>query len=286
MILRQKLSAYWRLMRFDKPIGTLLLLWPTLWSLWLSATGLPPLKILFIFVAGVIIMRAAGCIINDIADRDIDPHVERTQARPLAAKEIQLSEAIILLLLMSCIAFVLVLQLNILCIKLAFIAMGLTLIYPFCKRFLPTPQVVLSLAFAFGVLMSDAAINNHISIATWILYLASCCWIAAFDTAYAMSDREDDIKVGIHSTALLLADYDCLFIVTLEVCFIIGLLLVGILKQLSWIYYAGVFCSAILFTQQYQRLKTRDKNQCFSVFLSNNWVGMAVFIAILMSLCL
>lgn len=281
--IRSKSSAYLRLMRFDKPVGTLLLLWPTLMALWVASGGVPRFDLLLIFILGVVVMRAAGCVINDIADREFDPFVERTKSRPLASGELTVKEAFVALFVMSLLAFFLVLQLNRYCILLSFIALMLTLLYPFTKRFFVAPQAVLSIAFAFGVPMAFAAVNNEVGVIGWLLYTATACWIIAFDTAYAMADRDDDRNLKIYSTAILFGKRDRLCIAILQLIQLVILMLLNYLLKLSWIFSFGVLFVSIIYIFQSVKLKSGARDRSFAVFLSNNWVGLILFTSLFLS---
>ena len=274
-------NAYWRLMRFDKPIGILLLLWPTWWALLLAGEGLPTPVNVLIFTCGVILMRAAGCVMNDIADRDFDPHVERTRLRPLASGELKLKQALGLFLLLMLLAFLLVLMTNALTIKLAFVGALLASTYPFFKRFTHLPQVVLGLAFGWGIPMAFAAENAQIALVAWWLLAINTVWSVIYDTIYAMVDREDDLAVGIKSTAILFGRFDIL-VTGLLMLLMVGMLAVmGIRLELAWPWSVAVAVSAALFVQQLVSIKSRDRDACFKAFLSNNWVGIALFLGLL-----
>ncbi len=278
--LRQRLSPYVRLMRFDRPIGTYLVLWPTLWALWLAAEGVPPLSTLAIFVAGVVLMRAAGCVINDFADRKIDGHVARTKARPLATGELQSREALQLFIGLCALSFVLVLFTNRLTVYLSFGAVALAATYPFMKRYTHFPQVVLGAAFAWSVPMSFAAVQNTVPAEAWLVYLAVVIWTVAYDTFYAMVDREDDLKIGVKSTAIYFGDEDRLMTGMLQASVVFILILMGSRFGLGFIYFVGVAVAAGLFVYQQKLIRHRQREQCFQAFLNNNYVGMALFAAI------
>lgn len=267
----------WRLMRFDRPIGILLLLWPTLWALWIAAGGLPSLRNLLIFSLGVVVMRAAGCVMNDIADRDFDPHVERTRGRPLASGELSVRAASTLLLALLVLAFLLVLFTNKLTITLAFAGAALALTYPFFKRITHLPQVVLGVAFGWSIPMAFAAERGAIPPEAWVLLVINTVWAVVYDTLYAMVDREDDLKVGIKSTAILFGTYD---LVVLRVLMGVMLALLGglgLFLDFGWPWYAAMSCVAGLFIHQLRLAKGRQRDQCFKAFLNNNWVGLALF---------
>ena len=274
-------NAYWRLMRFDKPIGILLLLWPTWWALLLAGNGLPSIKNVLIFTCGVILMRAAGCVMNDIADRDFDPHVERTCQRPLASGELNLKQALGLFLLLMLLAFALVLMTNALTIKLALIGAVLASTYPFFKRFTHLPQVVLGIAFGWGIPMAFAAENAVIPLVAWWLLAVNTLWSVIYDTLYAMVDREDDIAVGIKSTAILFGRFDILITGILMVLMIVMLAAMGLWLGLNWPWFAAILAAGILFARQLVTIRHRDQDACFRAFLNNNWVGVAIFAGLL-----
>lgn len=274
-------NAYWRLMRFDKPIGTLLLLWPTWWALLLAGDGLPTLKNALIFSAGVVLMRAAGCVMNDIADRDFDPHVERTQCRPLAAGELSLRQALVLFFVLMMLAFLLVLMTNALTVKLAFVGAALAASYPFFKRFTHMPQVVLGIAFGWGIPMAFAAETNSIAVIAWWFLAINTVWSVIYDTLYAMVDREDDLAVGIKSTAILFGKWDVAITGILMVLMIGMLIFAGTWLDLSWPWFVAVAVAALLFARQWLGVRGRDRDACFRAFLNNNWVGFVLFLGLL-----
>jgi len=276
-----KWNALWRLMRFDRPIGILLLLWPTLWALWVAGDGSPSTKNILIFCTGVVLMRAAGCIMNDVADRDFDPHVERTRSRPLASGELTVRQALITFFVVMLLAFSLVLMTNALTIKLAFAGAVLASTYPFFKRWTHFPQVVLGMAFGWGIPMAFAAENGQIASVAWLIFLINVIWSVIYDTLYAMVDRDDDMSIGLKSTAILFGRYDLLIIRLLKVLMIALLLVLGLDLQLSWPWFAGVAVAAVLFTRQQYQVRNRDRDACFKAFLNNNWVGVAVWVGLL-----
>ena len=278
--LKDRLNAYERLMRLDKPIGILLLLWPTLWGLWFAAGGVPPVDVLIIFVTGTVLMRSAGCVINDFADRNFDPHVERTKDRPLAAGVIQPAEALLLAGALLLLAFGLVLFLNALTIMLAFAGAALAIIYPFVKRVFPLPQAWLGVAFGFGIPMAYAAQWNALPPVAWVLLIATMFWAIAYDTEYAMVDRDDDIKIGVKSSAILLGRYDVAGVMAAHALFIATLLGVGWWQRRGVPYYAGLFAGLGLAVYQYWLIRDRARAQCFKAFLNNNWVGCVIFIGL------
>ncbi|MCW5582033.1 MAG: 4-hydroxybenzoate octaprenyltransferase [Luteimonas sp.] len=271
-------------MRLDKPIGILLLLWPTLWGLWFAAGGLPQPDILLIFLAGTVLMRSAGCVVNDYADRDFDPHVERTKNRPLAAGLIAPNEALALAGVLLLLAFGLVLLLNPLTIKLAFAAAAIAVIYPFVKRVFPLPQAWLGLAFGFGIPMAYAAEWNALPKVAWLLVLATVFWAIAYDTEYAMVDRDDDIRMGAKSTAILFGDMDLVAQGVLYALVFVALALVGRDAQLGTYYWAGLGVAALLVAYEFVIARGRDRDACFRAFLHNHWVGAAIFAGIALAL--
>lgn len=273
---------YVRLCRMDRPIGIYLLLWPTLWGLWIAGEGGPDLKLLLIFVAGTVLMRSAGCAINDYADRNIDPHVERTRDRPLAAGRIRPAEALGVFLVLMLLAFGLVLLTNRLTIQLSLIGGMLAAIYPFAKRHTYMPQVVLGAAFGWSVPMTFAAQTETVPIIGWLLFVATVLWTTAYDTMYAMVDREDDIKIGVKSTAILFGEADVPIIMLLQGMVLLTLLLVGQRLQLSAIYYCSLAAVLGLIVYQYFLLRQRQRDNCFKAFLSNHYLGMIVFIGLVL----
>jgi len=271
---------YVRLMRLDKPIGILLLLWPMLWGLWFSAQGFPDLHILAIFVAGTVLMRSAGCVINDIADQKIDPHVERTKGRPMAAGLVSSKEALFLAVGLSLLAFILILPLNLLTIVLSVPALFLAASYPFTKRFFAMPQAYLGIAFSFGIPMAFAAQTNALPPVIWILMLANLCWVIAYDTAYAIVDKPDDLKIGIKTSAITFGKYDVWGVMICHMMFIAIMAYIGQLQGMELTYYAGLLVASGLIGYQYTLIRNRDRTLCFKAFLHNNWVGMTVFVSI------
>ena len=276
-----KWNALWRLMRFDRPIGMLLLLWPTLWALWIAGDGSPSTKNILIFCTGVVLMRAAGCIMNDVADRDFDPHVERTRCRPLASGELTVREALIAFFALMLLAFGLVLMTNILTIKLAFAGALLASTYPFFKRWTHFPQVILGLAFGWGIPMAFAAETGQIASVAWLILLINVIWSVIYDTLYAMVDREDDVSIGLKSTAIMFGRSDLLIIRVLKILMIALLVLLGLKLQFSWPWFAGVAIAGVLFARQQYLVRNRDRDACFNAFLNNNWVGVAVWTGLL-----
>jgi len=283
MINKQKLQAYAQLMRIDKPIGSLLLLWPTLWALWIAAQGIPDVGVLMVFIAGVFVMRSAGCVINDFADRKVDGFVERTKNRPLPSGRATSREAIILFIALSCCAFLLVLSQNLLTIQLSFVGLLLAFSYPFMKRFTNLPQLVLGLAFSWAIPMAYAAQSNQLNNVVWLLFSINVLWTIAYDTMYAMVDRDDDLKIGIKSTAILFGDYDKLIVGLLQFTSLLLLLWLGLSEQLGGLYYFALLIVLMLFIKQQIGIKSREKKACFKAFLDNNWVGMVIFVALFLS---
>ena len=276
-----RLKQYWLLSRFDKPIGILILLWPALWALWVASDGRPDLGVFTVICLGVVLMRAAGCVINDYADRDFDPHVARTKQRPIAAGKVKPKEALWIFVVLCLCAFGLVLTLNIFTILLSFIAAFLAASYPFMKRYTQLPQAYLGIAFGWAIPMSFSAQTNYIPLVAWVMYLAVVLWALVYDTMYAMVDKEDDLKIGVKSTAILFGSYDRYIMAFLQLIIIGLLIIVGQMKHLSWPYYGGMLVATGLFVYQQKLIYYRDKAQCFKAFLNNNWFGMVVFIGLL-----
>jgi 4-hydroxybenzoate polyprenyltransferase len=281
MTLTERFSEYEKLMRLDKPIGILLLAWPTLWGLWLSSAGKPDWVVLWVFALGVVLMRSAGCVINDYADRHFDPHVERTRHRPLAAGRVSEKEALILAAVLALAAFLIILPLkNWLLIQLSFAAAFLAATYPFTKRFFAIPQAYLGIAFGFGIPMAWAAHLDFVPPIAWLLVLANVFWAMAYDTEYAMVDREDDLKIGIKTSAITFGDYD---VKAVMFCYAGALLLLGLVGwqlHLRWPYWIGLLGAAGVTGYHYTLIKGRDRSLCFKAFLHNNWFGFAVFAGI------
>ena len=280
------MNPYFRLMRLDKPIGIYLLLWPTLWALFLAADGFPRIDLLIIFILGVALMRSAGCVINDYADRDIDRHIKRTELRPITSGEVSAKNALKLFAVLIITAFVLVTFTNLLTIKLAFIAAFLATLYPFTKRWTHLPQFVLGLAFAMSVPMAFAATNNTVPNSAWVVFAATVVWTVAYDTMYAMVDRDEDIKIGVKSTAILFAKFDKLIIGILQVLLMFLLLKIGKIFNLSIFYDISLIISAFLMVYHQFLLKKREKSACFHAFLHNNYIGMVIFIGIAISVAI
>jgi len=268
---------YVELTRLHKPVGILLLLWPTLWALWAAAEGVPDLHVLIVFVTGVVLMRSAGCVINDYADRAIDRHVERTRNRPLTSGRISSREALTLFALLSLVAFVLVLTLNRLTIYLSFGALALAMVYPFMKRYTYLPQVVLGAAFGWAIPMAFAAQTGTVPQLAWLLFVANVLWSTAYDTLYAMVDRDDDLKIGVRSTAILFAHQDRLIIAILQVLVILALVMVGLQLQRGLWFFIGLGLASGLVIYQLYLIRDRQPAACFKAFLNNNWFGAVVF---------
>ncbi len=276
-----RLKLYAQLMRLHKPIGIYLLLWPTLWSLWLATDQmLPSISNLIIFVLGVVLMRSAGCVINDFADRKIDSHVKRTEDRPLASGKVSTQEALILFSVLIIAAFLLVLMTNVLTIQLSIGGVLLAASYPFMKRYTYLPQVVLGAAFAWSIPMAFAAESGSIKMEAWLIYLAVVLWTVVYDTFYAMVDRDDDLKIGVKSTAILFGEQDKVITGFLQLLTLYTLMMVGQRFDLSLPYYLSLGGVAALFIYQQWLIRFRDRDACFKAFLNNHWVGLAVFAGI------
>jgi 4-hydroxybenzoate polyprenyltransferase len=281
--LTRRVNEYAHLARLDRPIGTWLLLWPALWALWIASAGRPDPRVLIVFVLGVFVMRAAGCVINDFADRDIDPHIRRTRDRPLAARRVSPVEALVLFAVLMVMALYLVTRLDPLTVRLAFIGALLTLSYPLFKRFFPMPQLYLGISFGgWSVPMAFAAQLGQLPRVAWVLYIAAVIWAALYDTIYAMIDREDDLKIGVKSSAILFADMDRLLIGTMQVMMLYALVLVGRSMQYGRWYQGGVVAAALLFAWQQWLIRRREPAGCLRAFLNNQYVGLAVFVGILL----
>ena len=284
MTLKERLDAYERLMRLDQPIGALLLLWPALWGLWLARYGVPDLDLLLIFIFGVLLTRSAGCIINDLADRRFDPHVERTRNRPLASGLVRPSEAVILVALLLLGAFALVWHTNHLTVILSVIAVAIMVIYPFLKRVFVFPQLWLGIAFGFSIPMAYAAQYGKLLAVTWVLLLANVFWAIAYDTEYAMVDRDDDLKLGLKSSAILLGRHDVTGVMVAQSLFLTTMAVIGSWQFLGVLYYAGLIAAAILVIYQYQLIEDRTREGCFKAFRNNNWVGLAIWAGLALDL--
>jgi len=272
-----RVRQYWLLARFDRPIGILILLWPTLWALWVAGNGNPDPLVFIVFVSGVVLMRAAGCVINDYADRDFDSHVERTKQRPIAAGRVTPKEALILFAVLIMVAFSLVLLMNRLTIMLSFGGVFLAASYPFMKRYTQLPQAYLGIAFGWAVPMAFAAQTGNVPTVAWLMYLATALWAMVYDTMYAMVDKEDDLKIGVKSSAILFGDYDRHIMAGLQLEVLTLLVIIGIIESLTWPYYLGVLLAACLSIYQQKLIYHREKTNCFKAFLNSNWFGLSVF---------
>jgi 4-hydroxybenzoate polyprenyltransferase len=279
-MITRRLDAYERLIRLDKPIGALLLLWPTLWAVWLASGGRPHLGIVLIFILGTLLMRSAGCALNDYADRSFDPHVERTRARPLAAGEIEPREALAVGAALAAAAFVLVLFLNWLAILLSFVALAIAAAYPYAKRFFALPQAVLGVAFGFGIPMAYAAIQERLPLECGVLFAANLFYSFAYDTEYAMVDRDDDARIGIHTSALTLGRWDVAAVMASYALMLGLLIVVGFMHRLGWAYYAGLAAAGAMMIYHWSLIRERSREGAFHAFMHNNWVGAAIFVGI------
>jgi 4-hydroxybenzoate polyprenyltransferase len=273
-------NAWWRLMRFDRPIGMLLLLWPTWWALLIAGQGSPSFQNIVIFTLGVVLMRAAGCVMNDIADRNFDPHVARTRNRPLANGELSVQQALGCFVLLLLLAFLLVLQTNRLTILLSVVGLALAATYPFFKRYTHLPQVVLGFAFSWGIPMAFAAETGSLPLLAWVLLAVNLNWVLVYDTLYAMVDREDDLKIGVKSTAILFGQHDLQVISGLMLLQLLCLTALGVVSAWSWPYFVAVALVAGLFGWQRRMIGQREPAACFRAFLHNNWVGCAIFLGL------
>lgn len=278
----ERFKDYAVLMRLNRPIGSLLLLWPTLWALWFSAQGRPDLKTLVVFVVGVFLMRSAGCVINDYADREFDPHVERTRARPIAAGRVPPREALVLFGVLCLVAFVLALTLNRLTILLAFAGAFLAATYPFLKRWTHLPQFYLGVAFGWGIPMAFAAQTDSLPPLAWTLLAANICWAVAYDTAYAMADRPDDVRVGVKSTAILFGRYDRLMVGIFHAATLALLGVAGFMADRGMLYHGGLVVAAAFAVREQWLIRNRARDACFQAFLDNNRFGAAVFLGLVL----
>ena len=276
----KRINAYERLIRLDKPVGALLLLWPTLWAVWIASGGRPGLDIVLVFVTGTFLMRSAGCAFNDWADREFDGRVARTRGRPLAAGEIAPKEALIIGSVLAVVAFGLVLFLNRFAILLSFAALAIAGAYPFAKRYVPLPQLGLSIAFSFGIPLAFAAIRNDLPWECWMLFAANACYAFAYDTEYAMVDRDDDLKIGIRTSAITLGRHDVAAVMGSYAVMIAILAWLGIALQLGWPYHAGLTAAAALMLYQHRLIRERSREGCFRAFRHSNWIGLAIFAGI------
>ena len=277
---KERLRQYALLMRLDRPIGSLLLLWPALWALWLAGAGHPQPLVVVVFVLGVVLMRSAGCVINDYADRNVDPHVARTRQRPMAAGRVTSREALTLFVVLCLLAFALVLLMNRLTVMLSVGAVVLAVIYPFMKRYTHLPQVVLGMAFGWAVPMAYAAQTGAVPPVAWLLFIATVLWDTAYDTMYAMVDRPDDLRIGVKSTAILFGEADRHLIALIQGLFFVVMIMIGRQLQLGMYYYAGLVTAMGLAVYQLLLIRRRDPGECFKAFLNNNWFGMAIFAGI------
>ena len=272
-----RLPDFAELARLDKPIGIYLLLWPTLWGLWFAAEGWPGFHLLFVFVMGVVLMRSAGCVINDVADRNFDGKVKRTLNRPLITRQVSVREALLFCACLSCIAFLLVLTTNALTVWLSFAAVAIAFCYPFMKRYTYLPQVVLGAAFSWGIPMSFAAYSEQVPNLAWLIFTATVVWTVAYDTEYAMVDRDDDIKLGLKSTAILFGDLDRLMIGVLQLIFIVTLWTADQLVTLGFWFHLGLAGAVLLLMYQQYLIRERKREECFRAFRNNHWVGLMIF---------
>lgn len=274
-------ALYFRLMRLDRPVGTLLLLWPTLAALWLAADGMPPWHLVLIFTLGTFLMRSAGCVVNDYADREWDRHVQRTATRPLTSGQLSVREALVVFAALSAAALTLLIFLNPLTRWLALGGFGIAVLYPFMKRWTYLPQVVLGAAFSWGLLMAYTAVLGNLPREAWLLFLASLFWIVAYDTEYAMVDRDDDLRVGIKSTAILFGSADRLMIALLQGCALASLALFGTMREFGMAYHLALCGMLALFGWQHVLMRHRERDACFKAFLNNTWVGLTFFVGVL-----
>jgi 4-hydroxybenzoate polyprenyltransferase len=276
----RRVQEWVRLMRLDRPVGIWLLLWPELWALWIAGDGRPEPRILIIFLIGTVVMRSAGCVINDFADRNVDPYVKRTKHRPLAARRIAPQEALGLFFVLSAIALYLALQLDFNTLKLAFIGAALAVSYPFLKRFFPLPQMYLGLAFGWAVPMAYMAASGSLPRVAWVLFMVAVVWACIYDTLYAMVDRDDDLKIGVKSFAILFADMDKLIIGIMQAMMLFALILVGRTMKFGHWHLAGVGAAGLFFLYQQWLIRDREPAGCFRAFTNNQYVGLVIFIGI------
>ena len=276
----ERITLYERLMRLDKPIGTLLLLWPTLWALWIAAAGEPAWLMVWIFAFGTLLMRSAGCVVNDYADRDIDKHVKRTQDRPITAGKVSGTEAWVLASALALLAFLLILQMNKLVWALALVALFLAVSYPYAKRFFVLPQAYLGVAFGFGIPMAFAAVQGSVPSIAWWLLTANIFWAVAYDTEYAMVDRDDDVRLGILTSAITFGSSDVSMVMLNYALALFILAAIGVDRHFGWAYFAGLVVAAIMVVYHYRLIRTRTREGCFAAFMHNNWLGAAVFAGI------
>jgi 4-hydroxybenzoate polyprenyltransferase len=282
-LLKDRYTVYKQLMRMDKPIGTLLLLWPTLWGLWIAGDGKPDAMVVLIFVLGTFLMRSAGCVINDYADRHYDMHVARTSQRPFARGAVTEREALWLALALAIVSFLLILPLNRLTWLMSVPAVLVAASYPFTKRFFPMPQAYLGIAFSFGIPMAFAALTNQVPLLAWLLLLANAFWTVAYDTAYAMADKPDDLKIGIKTSAITFGDHDVTGIMLCHAVFVLLMGGIGWQLALGWPFFAALATCLLLIAKQYREIRTRDRGLCFKAFLDNNQVGAVLMGGIVLS---
>ena len=280
----QRLYAYARLVRLDKPIGTLLLLWPTYWALWLSNEGMPPFDLLIIFTLGTFLMRSAGCAINDYADQDFDRHVERTKNRPITSGQISGKEAVLIAAVLALLSFALIQPLNVLTKQLSVFAIIVAAVYPFTKRFFAMPQAVLGVAFGFGIPMAYAASQNQVPLEAWILFVGNLFWTIAYDTAYAMVDRDDDLRLGLRTSAITFGRFDVIAIAICYALLLFSLLWVAYLVQLNDLFWLGWVGALICAIYHVSLVRTRQRDACFKAFRQNNWLGAFLFLGIVLGL--
>jgi 4-hydroxybenzoate polyprenyltransferase len=278
--IKARLNLYEKLMRLDKPIGILLLLWPTLWGLSIACGDQPKWAIIWIFIIGTTLMRSAGCVVNDYADKDFDKHVARTKERPMAAGRVSTREALILAAVLALTAFLLILPLNRLTLWMSIPALFLAATYPYTKRFLPIPQAYLGIAFSFGIPMAFAAVLGKVPLLAWELLVANLFWVVGYDTAYAMTDKPDDLKIGIKTSAITFGRFDAAAVIFCYALFIVAMAAIGWAQKVSSFWYLGLGIASMLMALHYEPLMSRDREKCFRIFLSNNYVGAAVFIGI------
>ncbi len=277
----QRFDAYERLIRLDKPIGILLLLWPTLTAVWLAAVGLPKVQLVIVFLVGTIVMRGAGCALNDWADRDFDAHVKRTTDRPLARGEIEPWEALVVAAALAAGAFLLVaVGTNLPTIRLSVLALAIAIAYPFCKRYFALPQAFLGIAFSFGIPMAFTAVYGGVPPAGWLLFVANLFWVVAYDTEYAMVDRDDDRELGLRTSALTFGRFDVAAVAVCYAVYFAGLARVAVLWSLGPIFWTGFVVAAALAVYHVWLIRTRERDRCFRAFLSNHWLGFAIFAAV------
>jgi len=279
---KEKAYFYALLMRMNRPIGVYLLLWPTVWALWIAGEGNPDTGVTLVFVLGVVLMRSAGCVINDYADRDFDPHVSRTRNRPIAAGNVKPKEALMLFVMLCLVAFTLVLTMNWLTVGLSVGGVVLAAIYPFMKRYTYLPQVFLGLAFGWAIPMAFAAQTGEVPVIAWLLLTATVLWATAYDSMYAMVDVEDDLKIGVKSTAILFGEADKIIIGSMQVMFLITMVIVGNRLELGQYYFGSLLVAALLVVYQQFLIRHRDPEGCFKAFLNNHWFGAVIFVGLVL----